>query len=53
VVPLKAAKQPRALTLSDGTLTDQSRAVLPSVAAGELAPGQGAALPWCRRAKNF
>ena len=27
-----------------GTLTDQGRAVLASVAAGELAPGQGAAL---------
>lgn len=44
VAPLKAAEQPQALTLPDGTLTEQGRAVLASVAAGELAPGQGAAL---------
>ena len=44
VAPLKAAEQPQALTLPAGTLTDQGRAVLASVAAGELAPGQGAAL---------
>ncbi len=44
VAPLKAAEQPQALSLPDGTLTDQGRAVLASVAAGELAPGQGAAL---------
>ena len=44
VAPLKAAEQPQALTLPDGTLTDQGRAVLVAVAAGELAPGQGAAL---------
>lgn len=44
VAPLKAAEQPQALTLPTGTLTDQGRAVLASVAAGELAPGQGAAL---------
>lgn len=44
VAPLKAAEQPHALSLPDGTLTDQGRAVLASVAAGELAPGQGAAL---------
>ncbi|GAB2531858.1 DUF5681 domain-containing protein [Simplicispira piscis] len=44
IAPLKAAEQPQALTLPDGTLTDQGRAVLASVAAGELAPGQGAAL---------
>ena len=44
IAPLKAAEQPQAMNLSDGTLTDQGRAVLASVAAGELAPGQGAAL---------
>jgi hypothetical protein len=44
VAPLKAAEQPQALTLPDGTLTEQGRAVLAAVAAGELAPGQGAAL---------
>ena len=41
---LKPAEQAQALHLPDGTLTDQGRAVLASVAAGELAPGQGAAL---------
>ena len=44
IAPLKAAEQTQALSLPDGTLTDQGRAVLASVAAGELAPGQGAAL---------
>lgn len=44
IAPLKAAEQSQALSLPDGTLTDQGRAVLASVAAGELAPGQGAAL---------
>lgn len=44
VAPLKAVEPTQALTLPTGTLTDQGRAVLASVAAGELAPGQGAAL---------
>lgn len=44
VAPLKAAEQPQALALPDGSLTAQGRAVLRSVASGELAPGQGAAL---------
>lgn len=44
IAPLKAAEQTQALTLPDGTLSEQGRAVLASVAAGELAPGQGAAL---------
>jgi len=44
VAPLKAAEQTQALTLPDGSLTQQGRAVLALVAAGELAPGQGAAL---------
>jgi phage I-like protein len=44
VAPLKAAEQPQALSLPNGTLTEQGRAVLAAVAAGELAPGQGAQL---------
>ena len=44
IAPLKAAEQAQPLHLPDGTLTDQGRAVLAAVAAGELAPGQGAAL---------
>lgn len=44
IAPLKAIEPPRALHLPDGTLTEQGRAVLASVAAGELAAGQGAAL---------
>ena len=44
VAPLKAAEQPQAVNLAGDSLTDQGRSVLRSVAAGELAPGQGAAL---------
>ncbi len=44
IAPLKAAEQPQALALPDGSLTEQGRAVLRSVADGVLAPGQGAAL---------
>ena len=44
VAPLKAAEQPQALSLPDGTLTDKGRAVLSAVAGGYLAPSQGAAL---------
>ena len=44
IAPLKAIEPPQALHLPDGTLTEQGRAVLGAVAAGELAPGQGAAL---------
>jgi hypothetical protein len=42
--PIKAVEATQALSLPGGTLTEQGRAVLASVAAGELAPGQGAAL---------
>jgi hypothetical protein len=43
--PIKPVEATQALSLpDDGTLTEQGRAVLASVAAGELAPGQGAAL---------
>ena len=44
IAPLKASEEPAPLALPDGTLTEQGRAVLGAVAAGELAPGQGAAL---------
>lgn len=44
VAPLKAVEPSQPLTLPDGTLTEQGRAVLASVAAGVLAPGQGAQL---------
>ena len=44
IAPLKAIEQAQALALPDGTLTAQGRAVLRSVADGELAPSQGAAL---------
>lgn len=42
--PLKAVEQTSPLTLPDGSLTEQGRAVLAAVGAGELAPGQGAQL---------
>lgn len=42
--PLKAVEQASPLTLPDGSLTEQGRAVLAAVGAGELAPGQGAQL---------
>lgn len=43
--PVKAIEQAAELQLpADGTLTAQGRAVLSAVAAGELAPGQGAQL---------
>ena len=45
VAPLKAAEQLQApIVLPNGTLTEQGRAVLACVAAGELAPGQGSQL---------
>ena len=45
IAPLKATEQAQALPLPEGgTLTTQGRAVLSAVAAGELAPGQGAQL---------
>ena len=43
--PMKATEQAQALAIpAEGTLTDKGRAVLDAVAAGELAPGQGAQL---------
>ncbi len=44
VAPLRAVEPAQALTLPDGTLTNQARAVLTAVATGELAPSQGASL---------
>ena len=44
IAPLKAAEVAAPLALPDGTPTEQGRAVMAAVAAGELAPGQGAAL---------
>ena len=44
IAPLKFVEPAQALALPNGTLTEQGRAVLASVAAGELAPSQGAAL---------
>lgn len=43
--PMRPIEQPQALTLpANGSLTAQGRAVLSAVAAGQLAPSQGAAL---------
>jgi hypothetical protein len=42
--PLKGSEQPQAMSLPDGSLADQGRAVLRAVAAGVIAPTQGAAL---------
>lgn len=42
--PVKATEQAQPINLPDGTLTEQGRAVLAAVAAGEIAPGQGASL---------
>ena len=44
VAPLKAAEQAAPLALPAGNLADQGRAVVAAIAAGELAPSQGAAL---------
>lgn len=44
IPPLKAMEPTQPITLPDGTLTDQGRAVLAAVAAGALAPGQGSQL---------
>ena len=42
--PVKAIEQAQTIDLPNGSLTEQGRAVLAAVAAGELAPGQGAQL---------
>lgn len=42
IAPLKAAEQGAPITLPDGSLSEQARAVLAAAAAGELAPAQAA-----------
>lgn len=42
--PMKAIEQPVELPLPDGDMTAQGVAIVQAVAAGTLAPGQGAAL---------
>ena len=44
IPPVKAAEVAQAVALPGETLTEQGRAVLGAIEAGELAPGQGAAL---------
>lgn len=44
IPPIKATEEAAQLTLPDGSLTDQGRAVIAAVATGDLAPSQGAAL---------
>ena len=44
IAPLKASEEAAPCSVPNGTLAEQGRAVLGAVAAGELAPGQGAAL---------
>jgi hypothetical protein len=44
IPPMKAMEMAAPLTLPDGTLTDQGRAVLAAVGSGELAPAQAAQL---------
>ena len=44
IAPLKAAEQAAPLALPGGSLAEQGRAVVAAIAAGELAPSQGAAL---------
>lgn len=42
--PMKATDPTQAMSLPDGTLTEQGRAVLRAVADGDLAPSQGSQL---------
>lgn len=42
--PLRPQEQPQPIALPTGSLSEQGRAVLAAVAAGELAPTQGASL---------
>lgn len=44
IPPIKASDQAHPLNLPEGTLTEQGRAVLSAVAAGQLPPAQGAQL---------
>jgi hypothetical protein len=42
--PIKAIEQHQPINLPNGTLTEKGHAVMAAVAAGDLAPGQGAQL---------
>lgn len=42
--PVKAAEAPAEVSMPDGSLTDQGRAILQAAGAGNLAPGQAAQL---------
>ena len=44
IAPLKASEVPVTISMPDGPLADQGRAVMAGVANAGLAPGQGAAL---------
>lgn len=44
IAPLKSSEEKSEMTLVDGSLTDQGKAVIAAIASGELAAGQGAAL---------
>jgi hypothetical protein len=44
IAPLKAAEHPAAISLPEGSLTEQGRAVLQAAGLGDLAPGQAAQL---------
>lgn len=44
IPPLKAAEQSIILSLPDGTLTDQGRAILTAVSSGHIPPTQGSQL---------
>jgi hypothetical protein len=44
IAPLKASEEATPITMPDGTLSDQGRAVLLAVGNGALAPSQGASL---------
>ncbi len=45
VIPaIKASEEAAPVNLPDGTLTEQGRAVVAAVAAGEIAPSQGASI---------
>ena len=44
IAPLKSHEAPVSISLPDGTLAEQGRAIVASVATAALSPGQGAAL---------
>ncbi|MCZ8235945.1 MAG: DUF5681 domain-containing protein [Inhella sp.] len=44
IAPMKATEEAQPLTLPDGTLTEQGRAVIAAIRDGKLSPTQGATL---------